>query len=252
MKIDLTGQCILVTGASRGIGAAIARGLADCGARVALHAHANRQAAAALAGEIGNGSRAFAADLADPAAVARLWPEVHATMGSVDGIVNNAGIAIQSPLSGSVEAWVADWNRTMAVNLTAAAILCRAAIEHFESHGGGRIVNISSRAAFRGDQPDFMAYAASKGGMVALTRSIARGYGKSGIKAFTIAPGFTRTDMAQDFIDQYGEDYATSDIALDRLTEPADIAPAVAFLLSGLSDHATGATLDMNAASYVH
>src|SRR5471032_1421723 len=123
---------------------------------------------------------------------------------------------------------------------------------HFSSRGGGRFVNVASRAAFRGDQPDYLAYATSKAGVVALTRSIARGFGKAGIKAFTLAPGFTRTEMAQAFIDQYGEDYATSDIALDRLTEPGDIAPTVAFLLSGLADHATGSTIDLNAASYVH
>ena len=120
------------------------------------------------------------------------------------------------------------------------------------SRGGGRIVNISSRAAFRGDQPDYLAYAASKAGLVALTRSLARAYGKDGIVAFNVAPGFTRTEMAQDFIDQYGEDYAVSDIALTRLTEPKDIAPTLVFLASGLADHATGATIDINAASYVH
>jgi 3-oxoacyl-[acyl-carrier protein] reductase len=132
-----------------------------------------------------------------------------------------------------------------------AALLCRAAIAHFETNRGGRIVNIASSAAFRGDQPDYLAYAASKAGMVALSRSIARGFGKAGIKAFTLAPGFTRTDMAQGFIDRYDEDYAASDIALDRLTEPNDIAPTVAFLLSGLADHATGTTIDLNAGSYV-
>jgi NAD(P)-dependent dehydrogenase (short-subunit alcohol dehydrogenase family) len=96
-----------------------------------------------------------------------------------------------------------------------------------------------------------MAYAASKAGLVALTRSIARGLGKSGITAFTLAPGFTRTEMAQDFIDQYGEDFAMRDVALDRMTEPDDIAPTVVFLASGLADHATGSTIDLNAASYV-
>ena len=134
----------------------------------------------------------------------------------------------------------------------AAALLCARAIPQFETRGGGRIINISSRAAFRGDQPDYIAYAASKGGMVALTRSIARGFGKQGVVAFNVAPGFTRTAMAQDFIDQYGEDYAVSDIALTRLTEPKDIAPTVVFLASGLADHATGATIDINAGSYVH
>ena len=139
----------------------------------------------------------------------------------------------------------------MAVNLTAAAVLCRAAVAHFRERGEGRIVNIASRAAFRGDQPDYLAYAASKAGLVALTRSIARAFGRDGITAFVVAPGFTRTEMAQDFIDQYGPEIALRDNALGRFTEPEDVAPTVVFLASGLADHATGTTVDINAASYV-
>jgi 3-oxoacyl-[acyl-carrier protein] reductase len=176
---------------------------------------------------------------------------VVASFGRVDVLVNNAGVAtaVDAP---SIDRWLAIWNQTLDVNLRAAALLCRLATDHFATSGGGRIINISSRAAFRGDQPDYIAYAASKGGMVALTRSIA-GLRQQGIaRAFNVAPGFTRTAMAQDFIDQYGEDYATGDIALTRLTEPKDIAPTIVFLASGLADHATGATIDINAGSYVH
>jgi NAD(P)-dependent dehydrogenase (short-subunit alcohol dehydrogenase family) len=113
------------------------------------------------------------------------------------------------------------------------------------------LVNISSRAAFRGDTEDYLAYAASKGGVVSLTRSIARAFGKDNIKAFDLAPGFTHTEMAQVFIDKYGEDYV-KDGALPNMTEPADIARMVVFLASGNADHATGTTIDMNAGSYVH
>jgi 3-oxoacyl-[acyl-carrier protein] reductase len=251
MKIDLSGRAVLVTGASRGIGAAIARGLAGAGARVGVHYGRRRDEAEALAAEIGAGAAPLGADLTRPAAAAQLWREALETFGRIDVLVNNAGVAVGSPMAAPLETWLADWEATMAVNLAAAAVLCREAVGHFSAHGGGRIVNIASRAAFRGDTPDYMAYAASKAGLVALTRSIARGFGKSNICAFGVAPGFTRTEMAQDFIDRYGEAIALNDIALPRLTEPEDVAPTVVFLASGLADHATGAVIDINAGSYV-
>ncbi len=251
MEINLTGQTVLVTGASRGIGAAIARRLGTSGASVAVHYGKGREDAEELARRVGHGARAFGADLASAKECMSLWTQVESHYGVIHALVNNAGVAVGSPLSAPTETWLADWTHTLTVNLTATGLLCRAALAHFQKQHNGRIVNIASRAAFRGDTPDYLAYAASKGGMVALTRSIARGFGKQGVKAFLLAPGFTRTEMAQLFIDQYGEAYASSDIALERLTEPDDIAPTVAFLLSGLADHATGSTIDLNAGSYV-
>jgi NAD(P)-dependent dehydrogenase (short-subunit alcohol dehydrogenase family) len=252
MQIDLRNTCVLVTGASRGIGAAIARAMGSAGARVAVHYREHRAQAESLAGQIGHGAEIFQADLADADECADLWSAVVARFGQVDTLVNNAAVAISSALDAAIDPWVKDWDATLATNLRAPGILCKLAVAHFADRGGGRIINISSRAAFRGDQPHYFAYAASKAGLVALTRSIARGFGKSGVLAFNVAPGFTRTDMAGDFISQYGEDYATSDIALTRMTEPNDIAPIVVFLASGLADHATGCTIDVNAASYVH
>ncbi len=221
MTIDLTNKNILVTGASRGIGRAIAEGLGKSGARVAVHYNANREEAEAVARHIGNGSQAFGADLGTGDGPLQLWKDVETAFGSVDVLVNNAGVAISSDIEKDDHEWLHDWGHTMMVNLNATALLCKKALLHFQERGGGRIISISSRAAFRGDTADYMAYAASKGGMVALTRSIARAYGKQGVKAFIIAPGFTRTDMAQDFMDQYGEDYALNDIALSSLTVPA-------------------------------
>lgn len=250
--MDFTGKVVLVTGASRGIGAAIAEAFGAAGARVGIHCGREVEKAEALAKRIGHNAAVFQADLSRLEDCERLWRQARHGFGKIDVLVNNAGVAIGSPPDAPVTRWLADWESTMAVNLTATALLSREAVAHFQTIGGGRIVNIASRAAFRGDTPDYLAYAASKGGMVALTRSIARGYGKDGITAFVVAPGFTRTEMAQDFIDQYGEDFAMKDIALNRMTEPKDIAPTVLFLASGLADHATGSTIDINGGSYVH
>jgi 3-oxoacyl-[acyl-carrier protein] reductase len=252
MHVDLSNTSVLVTGASRGIGAAVARAMGEAGARVAIHYRDQRQQATALAEQIGASAEVFQADLGGVEECIALWNAVVARFGRVNTLVNNAGIAISSPLERATADWLDAWDATMAVNLRAPAVLSKLAIEHFQARGGGRIINISSRAAFRGDQPPYLAYAASKGGLVALTRSIARGYGKAGILAFNVAPGFTRTDMAKDFLEEYGESYVTADIALGRLTEPEDIAPFVVFLASGLGDHATGCTIDVNAGSYVH
>ncbi len=251
MNIDLTGRTILVTGASRGIGRALAQGLADAGATLAVHYHRDSAAADSLVAAVGRDARTFQADLADPAACDQLFDSVAGAYDRLDVLVNNAGMALKLPLDLDSGAWRKGWDRTMAVNLRAVEALSRRAIGHFREHDGGRIINIASRAAFRGDVPEYMSYAASKGGMVALTRSIARAYGKDGIRAFVLAPGFVRTEMAQDFIDEYGEDHVLDELSLERLTEPEDLVPLVVLLASGGADHATGTSIDVNAGSYV-
>ena len=251
MNIDLFGINILVTGASSGIGKAVTRVIAGSGARVAVHYNRNEESAAVITEEAGHVAQAFRADLSLPEECFRLFADVVEQFGSVDVLVNNAGIIINSPPDDPPEQWVTDWNRTLMVNLTAAGILSREAVRHFIDRGGGRIINIASRAAFRGDTPEYLAYAASKGGMVSMSRSIARAYGRHNIKSFVVAPGFVRTGMARQFIEQYGEGIVTDDLALDRLTEPDDVAPTVAFLASGMMDHATGCTIDINAGSYM-
>lgn len=252
MNVDLSGQTVLVTGASRGIGRAIARRCAASGAVVAAHFFQGADDAESLAAEHPEHVHPVQADLTEPAACESLFSTVVRNLGGLNVLVNNAGVAVPLSLDGSQEAWLDGWHRTMALNARAAEHLCRLAIPHFGERGGGRIVNIASRAAFRGDSPEYMTYAASKGALVALTRSIARGFGQLGVRAFVVAPGFVRTDMAREFIDAYGEAYARKGIATDRLTEPEDVAPTVVFLASGLADHATGSTIDVNAASYVH
>ncbi|MEM6344721.1 MAG: SDR family oxidoreductase [Bacteroidota bacterium] len=252
MEISLKDKIILLTGASQGIGAAIALQLGNAGATLALHYGRSRREIEKIRAQIGGNSKNFQADLQDPEEVVRLAERVIEHYGRVDILINNAGVAIAEEDKMSELAWLAAWQKTLQVNLVAAASLCRSLIPQMSARGGGRIIHIASRAAFRGDTPEYMAYAASKGGMVALSRSIARGYGKQGIKSFVVAPGFTRTAMAQQFIDEYGEDYAVSDLALNNLTEPEDIAPTVLFLASGHMDHATGCSIDINAGSYVH
>ncbi len=252
MKIDLTNQIVLVTGGSRGIGAAICRGLGGAGATVAVHYTRSKEAAEAVATEAGQGSRAFQADLSDPNGAVGLFEAAMQHYGRIDVLINNAGIAIAQQESDDAETFRHAWQQTLQVNLVASAHLCHLLVPHFQQKGGGRFIHIASRAAFRGDTPDYLAYAASKGGMVSLSRSLARGYGRDGIKSFVIAPGFVETDMAQQFIEEYGRSYVLDDLALNELTQPADVAASVLFMASGYMDHATGATLDINAGSYVH
>lgn len=252
MQINLKGQRILVTGASRGIGKAIASQLSESGAELLLHYNASKHEAEKLQQSLPQPSHLVQCDLSDLSQVQGWIPNLVEQYGKIDAVVNNAGIALSVPDDAPTEAWTAAWLKTMDVNINAMAIICKEFVAHAKTNKNGRIVNISSRAAFRGDTADYIAYGASKGAIVSLTRTLARYYGKDGIKAFLIAPGFTRTDMAQDFMDQYGEEYALNDIALTQLTEPKDLAPMITLLCSGLADHATGCTVDINAASYVH
>ena len=251
MHIDLTNKRILVTGASRGIGKAIAEQLVRSGAEVLAHANSTKLVLEGLSPEEEQRVVPIQANLAKANEAVSLF-EAASRDSKLDVIINNAGVAIDSNPDGPIQKFISDWQRTMAINLEATGILSTMAVNHFRENGGGIIINISSRAAFRGDTRDYMAYAASKGGIVALTRSLARAYGKDNIAAFIIAPGFVRTDMANDAIELYGEDFVKNDIALPELTEPADLAPLITLLASGMVNHATGATFDVNAGSYVH
>jgi len=250
MKIDLQNKNILVTGSSRGIGAAISKELGKSGARIAIHYNREKHSAEKIANTIGNNSKVFKANLRYPDNCELLFNGVLKEFGHIDAIINNAGTAIFSPLDS--ENWVKEWDETMSINLRAIGILCKLAIQHFKTRKCGRIINIASRAAFRGDNEEYLAYAASKAGIVSLSKSIARAFGKDGITCFVVAPGWVKTDMADETIEEYGEDYILKGISLNRLTEPKDIAPIVTLLASGLADHATGTTIDINAASYVH
>jgi 3-oxoacyl-[acyl-carrier protein] reductase len=228
---DRLSRHILITGGTRGIGAAIADRLSD---------H-NVFATGSADG-----------DFADPATPARLWAAALDRFdGRIDVLINNAGVFETNPLDANDDDWSAGWSRTMQVNLTASAQLCRFAVRHFLDNGGGRIVNIASRAAHRGDSPAHWHYAASKGGMVAMTKTIARAYAAQGVFAFAICPGFTMTGMAEDYLASRGGDKLLADIPLGRVAMPEEVAEMAAFCVLNAPPSMTGAVLDVNGASYV-
>lgn len=249
--IDCSGKNVLVTGASRGIGAAIVRRVASAGGSVVLHYNRSRAEAEALGREC-PGVYLVQADLAAPDGAAKLWEDALGWKGRIDVLVNNAGIYEAMPVDASYDAWAVNWRRTLQVNLIATADLSREAIQHFRGQGGGILINIASRAGFRGDAPDYMSYAASKGGMIALARTMARAFAADKILTYVIAPGFVETEMADEFIERHGEEAITREIPLGEMASPEGIAHIAAFLASGAARHATGATFDINGASYMH
>lgn len=256
--IDLANQTILVTGGSRGIGKAIVETLHRAGASVVLHYSQGRTEAEAIAAGLGadgvSSNRLYLvqADLSQPGAARDLWAKALSWRGSITTVVNNAATMPAAPIEGDWDTWADAWQQTLQVNLIAVADLCREAVLHFQTQGGGTLVNIASRAAFRGDGPEFSAYAASKGGVISLTRTLAKGFAKDGILAYAIAPGFVRTDRIKQVMAERGAEYITRDIPMGAPADPQDIANLVAFLAAGLAPHATGATFDVNGASYFH
>lgn len=228
--IDLTGRTVLVTGGSRGIGAVTVDVLQRAGATVLSHSR--------------SGDLAF--DLAEPGAGGRLWDAAVERAGRIDVLVANAGIALTADLDDP--GWDRAWRDTLQVNLIAVADLCRGAIGHFRQHGGGTVITVSSRSGQRGDSVDSLHYAASKAGVIALMKSIARGYARDGIRAYAIAPGWVATEMADALMTDPGA--IARELPMGAIAPPEDVANTIAFLASGLAPHLTGATLDINGASY--
>jgi len=238
----MTTLTALVTGTSRGIGASTAAALRERG--VTVIGHASR------AGD----ADTIAADLADPAAAAALWEEALARSphGRIDILVNNAGKFSANPLDGSDILWLDQWEDTLRINLTAAAELSRFAVRHWLSgERGGRIVHVASRAAYRGDSPDHWHYAAAKGGMIAMHKTIARHYAAQGVLSYAICPGFTDTAMAGDYLASRGGAALLADIPLGRVATPEEIATMAVFCAIDAPPSMTGAVLDANGASYV-
>jgi 3-oxoacyl-[acyl-carrier protein] reductase len=250
--IDLRGKCVLVTGGSRGIGAAIARAIGGAGGRVLLHYAKDQAAAEAVQAELGAGNcNLLQADLAEEGAADDLWQRARAVADRIDVLVNNAGVFDAAPVEAPLAEWQAAWRRVLQINLLSPADLCRAAILDFRDWGGGKIINVSSRAAFRGEARDQMPYGASKGALITLTKTIARNFASDGVLAFGIAPGFTETDMVTENVDPETIAAVVADIPLGEMAQPEEIGALAAFLCSDAVRHLTGATFDVNGASYL-
>ncbi|MGE5287396.1 MAG: SDR family NAD(P)-dependent oxidoreductase [Micromonosporaceae bacterium] len=248
----MSGRAILVTGASRGIGRAVAEAFAEQGDRVAVHYRdAATAATAVLAGLPGSGHTLVQADLADPLAVRRMVDEACEALGGLDVLVNNAGIYTPHPITEvSYEQWQEFWKETLGVNLVGAANVTWCAVQHMITRGGGRIVNVSSRGAFRGE-PRHPAYGASKAALNALGQSLARALAPHGIAVATVAPGYVETDMTTEQLGTPAGHEIRAQSPFGRVAQPGEIAAAVVYLASPAAEWASGAILDLNGASYL-
>jgi 3-oxoacyl-[acyl-carrier protein] reductase len=247
-----TGRVVLITGGSRGIGKATAALFAQHGDSVAVHYHADAVSAKeTLAGLPGKGHRLFQADLARPKDAERLVHDVLGAMERIDVLVNNAGIFERHDIAEvKFENWVRAWERTLDTNLLGTAHVTYWAAQAMIRQGGGKIINITSRGAFRGE-PNAPAYGASKAGMNAMSQSLAKALAPHNIMVYAIAPGWVETDMAAPFLDGTEGDAIRNQSPLGRIGRPEEIARTVHFLASEQTDFLTGCIIDANGASYL-
>ena len=246
---------ILLTGSSKGIGFSIAKTLINEGHEIALHYNKNKSSLDPLIKNSKTNSFTIQSDLSDLNQIKDLVNITIDKLSFPDCIINNAGIAESADISIDFEKWNDLFDRTIDVNLKAPSLIFKELIKYKRANkikSRLRFINIASRAAFRGEQEDYISYACSKGGMISLTKTMSRSFGETdNIVAISIAPGFVRTEMAQSFIEKYGEDVVKQGITLDRLTEPKDISPLVSLIVSGQMDHSTGSTIDVNGGSFL-
>lgn len=250
--MDFTGKKVLVTGASRGIGKAIAHQFASRGAHIAVHYNTNQTAAQETLGELpGSGHIIVQADIANPTDVQRMITETHENLHGLDILVNNAGIYEEHPIAEvSYEDWQNSWQRVIHANLIGVANTMFCAAQVMMQQGGGRIVNVSSRGAFRGE-PLGPAYGASKAGLNSLSQSLAKALAPHNIFVGVVAPGFVETDMAADILASPQGEFIRNESPLKRVAAPDDVAYVVVFLASAGAEFATGAIIDVNGASYL-
>ena len=246
----LAGQVLLVTGATGEIGCAIVESLVRQGAQVLVHCARDVAGAQQLLERVGGQGWVVQADLSSPQGAEQLWTQCEALAGRVHALVNNAGIRSEVAPEAAIDVWQQTWQREFQVNFFSAVDLCKLAIAHFKRHGGGRIVNMASRAGQRGYAANAMAYGASKAALINLTKSIARSFGGDGITAVAIAPGWVNTRMAQEFVAQHGEQAALGEIPIRQMAEPAEIGDMVAFVLHSANRSLSGSTIDINGASF--
>ena len=246
---------VLLTGSSKGIGYKIAQDLLTEGHELALHYNKNESPLKDLMKEDKTGSFSIQADLSKQEEIKKMVVNTIDKLSFPDCIINNAGIAESADISLDINSWSKMFDKTIDVNLKAPSLIFKEFLKYKREkkiNSRLRIINIASRAAFRGEQQDYISYACSKGGIISLTKTMSRSFGETdNIVAISIAPGFVRTKMAQSFIDKHGEDVVKQGITLDRLTEPKDISPLISLIVSGKMDHSTGSTIDVNGGSFL-
>jgi len=252
VEFDFVDKNVLVTGASRGTGRAIAQRFAESGARVVIHYHKNRQAAERTFADLPGGPHLLVqADVSDPVSVQEMVDTVLNATERIHVLVNNAGIFEEYPIVElTYEQWQEKWERTIRTNLLGPANTSFCLIQHMKKQGGGKIVNVSSRGAFRGE-PDAPAYGASKAGLNSLSQSMALALAQYNVFVYVVAPGFIETDMTAEILSGTKGDAIRGQSPLGRVALPEEVARTVVFLASEGTDYLTGCIVDVNGASYL-